>query len=145
MPVIWVLCAILISTAAVFSFEQTSQNRAVRDAEILALSGSMLVYRNVVATFSTYNPTFVGSASDSALNLPVWYVRPLHLSNYIVAGKSYIFFTEAVPGLAGSLARDTESINVGTNIGGVLISPNTGNTGILLPAQIPVSAVAMIL
>lgn len=145
MPIIWMLVAIIITTSALFGIEQASQNRAVRDAEVLALSGSMLAYRNVVATFSEANPAFVGSASDSALNLPVWYVRPLNLSNYIVAGKSYIFFTEAVPGLAGSLARETESINVGTNIGGVLISPNTGNTGILLPAQIPVSAVTMIL
>jgi hypothetical protein len=145
MPIMWMLVAIIIATSALFSIEQTRQNREIRDAEILALSGSMLVYRNIVAKFSEANPAFVGSASDSALNLPAWYVRPLGLNNYIVAGKSYIFFTDAVPGLAGSLARDTESINVGTNIGGVLISPNTGNTGILLPAQIPVSAVAMIL
>ena len=144
MPLIWMFFAVMISAAVLLNSNQTHQQQAMHDAEVSAMSGSMLVYRNYVAVFSDANPAFVGSAPDALLNLPDWYKRPVALNNYIVAGKSYVFYSQLLPGLAGELASKTQSTAVGTNLGGFLNSPNTGNTGIALPPVIPVSAVVIL-
>lgn len=144
MPLLWTLFAILFATAVVFNSDQTSQNQGMSDAEVAAMSGSMLVYRNSISAFTEANPAFVGSVADAALGLPTWYIKPPGLSNYVGAGTSYVYLTTALPGLAGALASKTESTNIGTNLGGILSSPNTGNTGIPLPGQIPLSAVVII-
>lgn len=144
MPLLWAIFAIAIATAVTFNANLTSQNIGMSDAEVAAMAGSMLVYRNSVASFSEANPTFVGSVSDPALGLPSWYVKPPGLGNYVGAGKSYVYVTTALPGLAGVLASKTQSTTIGTNQGGVLASPNSGSTGIPLPGQIPLAAVVLV-
>lgn len=144
MPLLWTLFAILFATAVVFNSDQFSQNQGMSDAEVAAMSGSMLVYRNSVVAYTEANPTFIGSVSDAALSLPTWYIKPPGLNNYVGAGTSYVYLTAALPGLAGALASKTESTSIGTNQGGLLSSPNTGSTGIHLPGQIPLSAVVIV-
>ena len=144
MPVLWLLFAVLLSAAVFFDSEQTTLTRNLAVTEISAVSSSMLVYRNIVANYAYANPAMTGSAPDVLLTLPNWYVRPPSLSNYISAGKSYVFFSEPLPGLAGELARRTESTNVGLNQNGVLWVPNKANSGIVLPAQIPNGSVVII-
>lgn len=144
MQLLWTLFAILFATTVVFNSDQINQNQGMIDAEIAAISGSMLIYRNHVAAYSEANPAFVGSAPDPALSLPTWYVKPPELDNYIGGGARYVYMTARLPGLAGALASKTESTNVGTNLGGLLASPIKGNTGIHLPGQIPLNAVVIV-
>ncbi|MBC2385358.1 type IV pilus biogenesis protein PilM [Pseudomonas sp. WS 5096] len=144
MPLLWMIFAILFTTAVVFNSDQLSQNQGMSDAEVAAMSGSMLVYRNSVAAYREANPAFIGSVSDAALSLPTWYIKPPGLNNYVGAGASYVYVTTSLPGLVGALASKTESTSIGTNQGGLLSSPNTGSTGIPLPGQIPLSAVVIV-
>lgn len=144
MPLLWVLIVITLSISFLFNSEQATQDKISSVTEITGISISMLVYRNAVAEYASSNPAFSGVVSDTLLSLPSWYVKPPSLSNYIAGGKSYSFYSESLPGLAGELARQTESINVGINQNGVLLSPNIANSGIVLPAQIPLGSVVLI-
>ncbi|WP_324729673.1 type IV pilus biogenesis protein PilM [Pseudomonas chlororaphis] len=144
MPLLWLFFAILLTSQALFNTHQAGITQAMTDAEISATAGSILVYRNFVAMYAESNPAFVGSAGDVQMSIPSWYIRPPGLNNYIVTGRSYVYYTTMLPGLVGSLAAKTESTTVGTNVGGVLNSPNTGNTGIVLPAQVPVAATVIV-
>ncbi|MNC22889.1 PilM [compost metagenome] len=144
MPVLWSIFALLLFCAAIFSSDQSIQNQIIKEAEVTAISESLMIYRNSVAAFAGSNPSAVGVMDDSVLNLPSWYVTPPGTSHYLATGTSYVYYTQALPGLVGELAVKTESINVGTNQGGYLVSPNVGHTAISLPAQIPQAAVVII-
>lgn len=143
MPLLWFLFAVMFFSAVNFNSDQTVHNQSMAVTEVVAVSSSMLVYRNVVTTYASANPGITGSVPDVVLNLPSWYVKHPYVSNYISAGKSYVFFSQPLAGLAGELALRTESINVGTNQNGVLLAPN-GYSGIVLPAQIPSGSVVLI-
>lgn len=144
MPLVWVLLVVMLFTSYLTISDQTAQDRSGAKAEISAISLSMLVYRNAVANFVQSNSAFVGVIPDGLLALPAWYVKPQALSNYVVSGKSYTFYSNPLPGLAGELARKTESINVGTKQNGVLLSPKVTSTGFTLPVQIPNGSVVLI-
>jgi hypothetical protein len=144
MPVLGAILLVMFFYAAIFSADQTDQNKLMKDAEVVAVSESLMIYRNSVAAFAGRNPGAVGVMDNSVLNLPSWYVIPPGASNYLAMGTSYVYYTQALPGLVGELADKTESINVGTNQGGYLVSPNVGYTAIPLPAQIPQAAVVII-
>jgi len=144
MPVLWLIFALLLYCAAIFSSDQSTKNQMMKEAEVMAISESLMIYRNSVAAFAENNPSAVGVMDDSVLNLPSWYVIPPGASHYLATGTSYVYYTQALPGLIGELAVKTESINVGTNQGGYLVSPNVGYTAIPLPAQIPQAAVVII-
>lgn len=143
MPAMGYLLTLLIITASLLSSSNIDQRFDMKEAEVNAVAGSMMVYRNAVASFAQANPAAVGVVSDAALGLPAWYVKPPNLGHYLFAGRSYVYFSDRLPGLAGALAHRTESVNVGTNNGGFLSSPTSANTGIALPAQIPFSAVVI--
>jgi hypothetical protein len=144
MPLLWVLLVVTLTISFMLNSEQTTQDRNTSFAEVTAASVNMLVYRNAVANYAYLNPAFSGVVPDNLLSLPSWYVKPQSLSNYVLSGKSYSFYSGPLPGLAGELARQTESINVGINQNGVLSSPNMANSGIVLPAQIPLGSVVLI-
>jgi hypothetical protein len=144
MPLLWVLLVITLYISFMSNSEEATQDRNSSAVEITSTSISMLVYRNAVAKYASSNPAFVGVVADALLSFPSWYVKPPNLSNYISSGKSYSFYSGSLPGLAGELARQTESINVGTNQNGVLLAPNLANSGIVLPAQIPNGSVVLI-
>lgn len=144
MQIFGLLVTLLLVASGLFGAGQLQQNRRLSDAEVVALAGNMLVYRNAVSAYAETNPGFAGSAADSALGLPAWYSKAPGLANYLASGKSYVFLPEALPGLVGTLARKSESISVGTNVGGLLQSPTAATTGIPLPAQVPLAAVVII-
>lgn len=144
MPLVWVLLIVTLSISFLSNSQQVDQGRNSSFEDVSATSVSMLVYRNLVAEYASSNPAFVGVVSDTSLLFPSWYVKPLNLSNYISTGKSYTFYPGTLPGLVGELARQTESVNVGTNQNGVLVAPNMANSGITLPAQIPNGSVVLI-
>lgn len=144
MPLLYLLLALMFSLSVIAQAEKTSKNRDMAVAEVKAVSGSMLLYRNLVASYASANPAQTGSVSDASLSLPNWYVRNPGFGNYVSPGSSYVFYTESLPGLVGELAKRTESTNVGINRNGVLTAPNKVNSGIVLPAQIPNGAVVLV-
>ena len=144
MPLLWVLFVVMLSISFMFNSEQKHQERNAAFADVTATSVNMLVYRNAVANFASSNSTFSGVVADTQLLFPNWYVKSSNLSNYVSNGKSYSFYSGTLPGLAGELARRTESINVGTNQNGILLAPNMMNLGVTLPAQIPNGSVVLI-
>jgi hypothetical protein len=144
MPLLWMVVLVaFIAMSTLDNINRNAEERAQR-ADVSTITISMLVYRNAVAEYASSNPAFIGVVSDALLNLPVWYIKPPNLSNYISSGKSYSFYTTPLPGLSGELASRTESINVGINQHGVLLAPNMANSGIVLPAQIPLGSVVLI-
>ncbi|WP_440057898.1 type IV pilus biogenesis protein PilM [Pseudomonas fragariae (ex Marin et al. 2024)] len=144
MPMLGFLLALFFIVAALSGSEGVERNQMSLRAESEAIAGSMLVYRNYVSLYAVNNPAASGVIPDSALGLPAWYLRPTYLSNYVSAGKSYVYYTAFVPGLAGAISASTGSINVGTNSGGVLNSSSNGQSIIVLPGQVPVSSVVIV-
>lgn len=144
MSAIGYLLVILIVFSAMFGSDQANQNRILQEAEVDAVAGNLMVYRNIVTAYAEANPTAIGTIEDITLGLPTWYQRQPGMSNFLAGGKSYVFYTGSLPGLISNLAGRIESMSVGTNSGGVLTSPKAGNTGIPLPAQVPQSAVVIV-
>lgn len=144
MPMLGLLLTLFIVVAALSGTESLDSHQVSVAAEYEAIAGNMLVYRGFVSQYAVNNPTVSGAISDSALGLPSWFIRSQYLSNYVAAGKSYVFYSAFVPGLASSIADTTASMNVGTNSGGMLNSPGKGQTGIVLPSQVPQSSVVII-
>lgn len=144
MPLLYLLLALMFSVSVMSQVEKTSKNRGMAVAEVKVVSGSMLLYRNLVDSYASANPTQTGSVSDASLSMPNWYVKNPGLGNYITPGGSYVYYTQQLPGLVGELAKRTESTNVGVNQNGVLIAPNKVNSGIVLPAQIPNGSVVLV-
>lgn len=144
MPLLWSMLALAFFYAVTFSYDQSTQNQGLKESEVAAMRESLMIYRNHVAAFAQRNPAVVGVVDDLSLDLPDWYVKPPALAHYLTPGTSYVYATPGLPGLVGDLAQKTESINVGTNQGGYLVSPNVGHTGLLLPAQIPQAAVVIL-
>lgn len=144
MPAIGLLLTLLIVVAGIFGSGEARQVNLQDRAEASAIAGNMLVYRNAVAAFAEANPTQIGTVPDSALALPTWYVKAPYLSHYMQAGKCYVYYTAFVSGLASALAQKTESVAVGINVNGQLSSPNVVTTGIVLPAQVPLSSVVLV-
>ncbi|WP_375122201.1 type IV pilus biogenesis protein PilM [Pseudomonas sp. LW8] len=144
MPLLYLLLALMFSLSVSSQAEKTYKNRGMTAAEVKAVSDSLMLYRNFVASYAVANPTQTGSVSDASLSLPNWYIRNPGFGNYISPGSSYVFYAQSLPGLVGHLAKRTESTNVGVNQNGVLIAPNKINSGILLPAQIPNGAVVLV-
>lgn len=144
MPLYWVLLVILVSTSVVYEMAETNQDRSISIADVSTISISMLIYRNALANYIYLNPTANGIIPDGQLILPYWYVKPQGLSNLVLGGKSYTFYSTPMPGLAGELAKRTESFNVGTNQNGVLLAPNLINSGIALPPQVPNGSVVLV-
>lgn len=141
----WLLAAILLLSGATFSYTQSAKERDQHSGEISALMDGLLFYRNTVANYATANPTVTGSIADATLGLPSWYNKPIQLGNYIQAGRSYVFYTgNGAQGLASALYKKTLSINFGTNTGGILYNPASGNTGIPLPPQVPAQSLVIL-
>lgn len=144
MPIIGSLLVLLIVFATIFSSNQAHQKQTLQEAEIEAVAGNFMIYRNIVSAYAESNPAMTGAVTDLSLGLPTWYQRQPGMGNYLVGGKSYVFLTTALPGLVGTLAERSQSMGVGINSGGWLKSPIAGNTGIPLPAQVPQSAVVIV-
>jgi len=134
----------MFSVAVSSQQEQTAKAHVSVVAEVAAVSESLLLYRNIVAAYASTYPSMIGAVPDVSLSLPSWYAKNPSFGNYVASGKSYVFYTQSLPGLVGELARKTESTNVGTNQNGVLSAPNKSNSGIVLPAQIPNGSVVLI-
>lgn len=144
MPALFLLLAALSIGALFHSATITGQNNLAAKGQIDATSGSMLLYRNAVSAYTASNPHAVGTVQDSLLGLPSWYRKAPGLGNYVSAGTSYVFFTGDMPGLISSIHETTESIAIGVNESGVLVSPSGGAPAIPLPPQVPQRAVVIV-
>ena len=144
MSAIGYLLTLFLVIAAFLNFDNTSHAEMLRQAEVSAVVGNMMVYRNYVSAYAQANPTFEGNVPDAVLGMPSWYKKQPNMGGYLAGGKSYIFNTVVLPGLVAALVKKSKSISVGTNTGGFLLSPMAGNTNIPLPIQIPLSAVVII-
>lgn len=140
----WIVLTLLIVAGGVFSQMQHQDELTSEFASLDALSRGMLVYRSAAAEYARANPSFSGIPSDAALSLPNWYNKPAGVTAYVVGGSSYTYYTEALPGLPAVLVERTESVVVGVNRAGYLVSPASGNIGIALPTVIPDGAVVAV-
>lgn len=137
----WAVFSMILITVGLFSQQQRQAEQLTDYGTLDSLSRSMLVYRSSAAMYAKANAGFSGTPPDAALNLPAWYSKPAGVMTYMSAGQSYTYFAgTAPPGLPSALVELTHSITVGVNRGGVLISPKSGPTGILLPQLIPEGA-----
>lgn len=143
MPVLALIVAFLIVVSGVSYSLRGSIDGQLVNAELVARSSSMLFYRGLVTTYIDNNPGFSGVLSESNLAMPSWYVSQ-GFQNYVEGGITYVYLAQPPAGLVGELAHVIESVGVGTNVNGVLYSPSDGNTGVAIPAVIPLgSAVIM--
>ena len=141
----WIVFTILTITVGLLS-EYLEQSVQLSDfATLDSLSRNMLVYRSAAAEYAKGNTAFSGVPPDAALNLPAWFSKPTGVVTLITAGQSYTYFYgEAPAGLPAALAERTQSILIGVNRSGVLVSPSSGQTGVPLPSAIPEGAVVAV-
>lgn len=130
--------AIAIAYGSIFA---DSQHRLTADniaGEASAISGNMMVYRNAVSDYARANPTVTGSVADGALTFPTWYSKISGISNYVAAGKGYVYYSAQRPELAYQLVKSTNNtILSGIKRSGVLYNPISGTSSISIPVAIP--------
>lgn len=142
MPIIPLLVAVMILVTSLMAQSNRASETASDRNEAAAINGNMRVYRNAVISYAANNPTASGTIADAALGLPSWFNHMPAVSNIVVAGKGYVFYSSVTPGLAYEITKATDnSILIGINRGGMLINPLSGNSGIALPAGIPEGSV----
>jgi len=140
-----VVLALIIIASGVFVDNQQQAQRLSEHATLDSLSRHFLIYRAASAEFSKLNPGFNGIPNDAALNLPLWFVKPLNITSYHTAGTAYTYFDGmAQSGLASKLFELTQSMAVGVNRAGLLNSPSTGTTDISIPAAVPEGVVVAV-
>ncbi|MQT41840.1 MULTISPECIES: type IV pilus biogenesis protein PilM [unclassified Pseudomonas] len=141
----WVVITILLMATGLFIDAQQQAQRTSERAALDSLSRNMLVYRAAVAEFAKSNPGFNGVPDDASFRLPPWFIKPDGVASYLEAGTAYTYVHGAnPPGLPSALVDLTQSIAIGVNRTGVLISPSMGSTGISVPAAIPEGAVVAV-
>lgn len=116
-------------------------NSAAEHSTIDTVSQSLLIYRTAVGEYRKSHPGFTGTASSLAL--PSWFRQPAGFGNIITASNAFVYYSQELPGLSAALYQETESLAVGINRGGRLVSPSRGDVGIALPAGIPEGAVVL--
>lgn len=139
--IMWgLIFAISIASGAVFMQQQQRVQKAQLDAQTEAISGSLMLYRNLVNRYAAANPTVTGVVADANLNLPTWYTKPSGISNYIVGAKGYVYYLGAGANTEIAyrlLKKSNNSLLAGINRGGSLYNPIAGTTTIAVPSQIP--------
>lgn len=138
----WIVITFLVIASGVLVNVLHDDAITSEQASLDALSRGMLVYRSVAAEYAHNNPGFTGV--PSTLSLPAWYNRPAGVSAYIENGQAFTYYSDMAPGLPAALSSLTESIAVGVNRAGILISPNGGTTGIAVPGTVPNGAVVAV-
>lgn len=99
----------------------------------------MAIYRQAVVTYVRGNLGFSGTVGDGALVFPAGYVRNPLWTNTVSAGMIAVYPSGTVPvDILADIVRIAEgSMFAGRSMGGVIVSPVRGNTGIPLPTGTP--------
>lgn len=138
MQVISVFVAISIFIGMLFTQNQHTLDTNAKTGEATAVSGNLEVYRNLVVSYARSNPGVTGAVSDASLGLPTWFVKINGVSNYVAAGKGYVYYATNQPETAYLILKSSNnSIHAGLKRGGFLYNPLSGTTTITLPAAIP--------
>ena len=141
----WVVLTILIIAHVIFMGTQNQAQGISEAATLDSLCRNFLVYRSAVTEFSKSNPGFGGMPDDSALNLPTWFIKPAGVASYISAGTAYTYLNDIIqPGLPSRLVELTQSMAIGVNNTGILVSPYAGPTGITVPGAVPNGAIVAV-
>jgi hypothetical protein len=144
MQALWIFIATITLSGAVFFHNQGSSEQMEGDSTAAAVAGNMMIFRNLLGTYLATAPTATGKIPDSSLNIPSWFRHDPNVSNYVIGGRGYVFYSGSdAPGLASELYARIPVLYVGTNVNGVLVSPAVGDTGITLPPQVPLNAVVI--
>lgn len=141
---IYMLLVLMTVGAFLISENRNEADNSFKTSELDAIASSMLIYSNAVGNYAKANPGVAASVPDASLALPNWYVRVVGVNNYISAGTAYVYYT-GKPDLVDVLAEKTESVSVGTNQSGTLVSPKWGVTPIIIPGGVPSGAVVYVL
>lgn len=135
---------LMILVALLMSQNNDRAEKAYQTAQLDAIAANMLVYSNAVANYAKANPGISGTVANTSLALPSWYVNIAGVNNYVSAGKAYVFYG-AKAGLLDVLISKTQSVSIGTNQSGLLVSPKWGATNITIPAGVPNGALVYVL
>jgi hypothetical protein len=127
---------LMILVALLMSENNNSAEQAYKTAQLDAIAANMLVYSSAAATYAKANPGVNMMVADTSLALPSWYVNIAGVNNYISGGRAYVFHG-AKPGLLDALVEKTQSVSIGINQSGILVSPKWGVTNIPIPAGVP--------
>ena len=141
---VWCLLILMTLSAFLVSQNKESADSSYSASQLDVIASNMLIYSSALSTYAKANPGLSTAVSDLSLTLPAWFVRIVGVGNYISAGKAYVYYS-GKPELLTILADKTESVTVGKNQSGVLVSPRWGTTSIAIPAAIPNGAVVYVL
>lgn len=137
MWMLWLLFALGALAGHVALSGQTGQVRAA-PARAGDLAQSMAVYRTAVMAYVAAHAGFRGAVADGDLLLPPWYVRLPWWRNHVADGMVTVYAVPSPTGFVAELQRLAGgSMLAGEARGGRLHAPAFGDTGIVLPAEVP--------
>lgn len=141
--------AIMVMLYGIFAVQADRAASDAARAQSSNVGGTLLAYRNYVSDYALANPGAVGPVADAALALPTWFRKDARIGNYVIAGRSFVYYVPVGQrmSLADLLYNSEEgaSLQMGIARGGMLHSPNAGNTGIGLPGAIPEGSIVLAL
>lgn len=141
----WLILMVLLIVSSLVLENQHQDQRISDYATLDSLGRGFLVYRSAAAEYAQANPGFSGVPSDSTLNLPEWFVKPIGVGSYISSGTAYTYFDGVAPsGLPSVLVDLTKTTTIGLKRSGMLISQITGATDITIPSPVPEGAVVAV-
>lgn len=102
-------------------------------------------YGTVVSNWAKSNPGYTGFVNDASLNLPSWVSHPGNISNYVVTGTSYIYYTPVTGFPSNRLVTflSSKGNEAGINASGTLYN-GTALVG-TAPGAIPNGSVVLVL
>ncbi|PJA43901.1 MAG: hypothetical protein CO175_05675 [Verrucomicrobia bacterium CG_4_9_14_3_um_filter_43_20] len=133
--------AVLVSSLELYQVEKDRIQAATSEIVVV----SFLAYRKAVIDYKSANPNFTGqlSSADLAPYFPLGYQETPGWNNVISATNIFVY-TQKTMDLVILKNRLMNSMLVGHNNGGNLISLSGSQTNIALPPIIPNSAIVIV-
>lgn len=136
MPGTAALFLLFVAFSAYFFTPQLAEIQRSETAHSIELAQAIRVYGGAVAAFHRTNPSFAGQVLDASLNLPVWFNKPPQLSNLVIGGRAFVYYTRS-PGTSpysdGFFSNDS-SPRFGIVRNGNVMSPVLGISIATLPS-----------
>lgn len=108
---------------------------------------NFLAYRASVIDYKNLHPSSTGTIADSSLIFKLGYIRDVRWTNIIQANTLYVYSASSIePQVKSAVIKKTGNAYTSGIKGssGNLIGSDGSDTGIVLPASIPVGALTLV-
>lgn len=147
MMALWfaLVSAMLLAFSLAISIPAQEQQTRTLTADVAATN--FYAYRAAVINYCNANPGATGTIADGSLTFLTGYIRDVRWTNLIQGGTLYVYSTgaQSIDTVTTLYQKGGASLLIGKKAAsGNLISATGIDSGITLPAAIPVGAISII-